>query len=140
MKHTITYFVCALALLFCSCEKQEKSYAVAFLMSVEIKSVPADGYYTCVMTTDRATPSEYECAKGTSCEWSVKGGAAIWDDRVYGITILYRSSQDVDTTVLAAFKTPDLLWLRQSQYPECTITYISSEIGDFSLTQHFKYY
>ena len=140
MKHTITYFVCALALLFCSCEKQEKNYAVAFLTSVEIKSVPADGYYTCVMTTDRATPSEYECEKGASCEWSVKGGAAIWDDRVYGITIAYRPSQDTDAAIVKDLETPDLLALKQSQYPECTITYISSEMGDFSLTQHFKYY
>lgn len=140
MKHTITYFVCALALLFCSCEKQEKSYAVAFLTSVEIKSVPADGYYTCVMTTDRATPSEYECVKGASCEWRVNGGAAIWGNRVYGITLAHRPSQDTDTVVLAAFETPDLLLLEQRQYPECTITYINSEIGDFFLTQHFRYY
>lgn len=140
MKHTITYFVCALALLFCSCEKQEKSYAVAFLTSVEIKSVPADGYYTCVMTTDRATPSEYECEKGGSCEWKVKGGAAIWGGRVYGITILHRSSQDVDAAIVKDLETPDLSSLKQNQYPECTIIHISSEMGDFSLTQHFLYY
>lgn len=144
MKKQFSIFLCAIiALILSSCEKTSESHNVAFIMSVELRQIPADGYYNCKMTSDRAKWTETEYAKSDMpVTLKVDGGAATWNDRCYAISFEYRPTQDGTPTVLCDTITPTLAELAShpgEKFPHNLIYVENTEIGQLTYVLHYIY-
>jgi len=144
MKKLFFITLCAIvALYLCSCEKSEERHNVAFLMSVKIKKIPADGFYNCKLTSDRAQWEENEYAKSDMpITLKVDGGAATWRDKQYTISFEYRPTQNVDPIVLCTTETPTLSELanyKGKMYPHDLIFEENTELGKLIYMLHYIY-
>lgn len=144
MKKLLTITFCAiLALLLCSCEKPKENHDVAFIMSVELKQIPAGGHYKCIMNDNRGLWAEKEYTKSDMpVIFKVNGGAATWSDKYHTISFEYRPTIDVDPVVLCSIVTPTLAELASNpgeKFPHDLIYVEDTELGQLRLALHYIY-
>ena len=144
MKKLFFITLCTIvAVVLCSCEKSPESHNVAFIMSVELKKIPIDGFYNCKINSDRAKWAETKYTKSSMpITLEVDGGAATWNDRYYTISFEYRQTQEEAPIKLCMTKTPTLAELENCQgekFPH-EIAYVEeTEIGQLIYALHYIY-